>query len=336
MTRVTRLGALGGWVKQQCRSDWVRGPGVYAHYLIGNDTHWLAAGDEYSYMTEDGEEWTAGTSLGTGLQLRSVAYGNGAWTALGVDASNDNHLRAWRSDDGLTWELTDTGADEPIGVSATYGHGQHVHIAVRPFGGYTFFWTSADDGESWSNTLGVPMGTRPKIVTSATGYVIVSEEGIVKYSSNGLSSEARTHIYPYSVKDVASDGSRVVALQPIYTYSEEYPYPMGHRTAITNAVYSDDEGQTWTAVEMPSAGRGTALDPPVWSRIIYTNGEFVAVSEAGKCATSPDGEDWEYVGHLCKRVGSPLFAGSANRLMVLDPVDYLHPTSDWNYTYELL
>lgn len=334
MTRVTRLGALGGWVKQQCKSDWVRGPGINANYLAANDTHWLAAGDEYSYLTEDGETWTAGTSLGTGLELRSVTYGNGWWTALGIDTTDDNHLRAWRSDDGLTWDLTETGEDQPVGVSGTYGHGAHVHIAVRPFGGYTFFWRSGNDGETWSSTLGVPMGTNPKIVTTATGFVIVAKDGVVKYSADGTSSEDRTWIYPYETTDVASDGSRVVALQPIYTY-DPYPYPTGTRTAITNAVYSDDEGETWTTVEMPSAGRGSFLDPPIWCRITYTNGEFVAVSQAGKCATSFDGVEWTMVGHLCKRFASPLFAGSGSRVMVLGQVDYWNPTGDWNFTYQL-
>lgn len=307
--RTSRLGAHGAGVKSGCRSDWKSGPGVVCQCLSADSTDWVAGGTRYSYKTDDGKDWTTGTALAAGDQMLTMAYGNGWWTSLGINAVSSFTTRGWRSSNGLEWTEVITSGDVIEPISGTYGHDLHVHFGRPSFFGYTYVFYSADDGETWDSPDSVSMGDSRKIVSTSTGFLIWTQENLVDhtflYSTDAIEWDVTGgYMYmPTYVKDVTALGSRVVAL------------------SANAAWYSDDDATSWTEVEIPSPGYGGAE----WYRMTVANNSLIALSTAGRCITSTDGETWEKASPICRTLDFGLFVGSDTRVMILNR------QGDWNF-----
>ena len=229
----------------------------------------VAVGDLGTVLRSgDGASWTTADS-GTDQALRSVAYGNGVYLAVGGD-----HLEGviLRSTDGETWTDVTPGGLDSILYSVTWDGTGNRFVAA---------------GGHWRDEIGIVMAS----VDGSSG----------SWSTHTLTDMPTLH-------SVAAQGGEVIAvggdwLNPVIlrntgagnwetrsSPSEETLYSVGHgdtlwvATGERGTLLTSPDALTWTARE---TGTDFALRGAVWD-----GSDFVVVGDGGLVLDSADAAAW--------------------------------------------
>ncbi len=218
----------------------------------------VAAGDYGSVITSpDGLVWESQIS-GTDVHLQGVAYGEGRF----VVAGEIGRIRS--SEDGKNWTRRASGTGELLSA-VSYLDGQFLAV------GGNYAVVRSDDGVTWMNT-GAGGNKRLNGIAYGNGvYVAVGTQGFFATSANGINWDSQFGPATMDVRKVAFGGGVFVALG-------------SESTSDGRVVYRSVDGRTWTQV--PVKGSGILND------LVYADGRFLAVGEAGAVAQSVDGANW--------------------------------------------
>ena len=229
---------------------------------------------QFITSTDNGTTWLPGSggnafydadiSTGTYNQYTDIAYGNNRWVVVGQSGSF--LTRICSSPDGVTWTKRDTSGGQlpPSNSSKTisfagvsFDNNQFVAIGSNTAQSTLFKIFTSPDGDTWT---GRPIVLQPTDVSNTDTIASLN-----------------------SWQDVAYGNGTWVAVAS---------------TANTkNVIRSTDNGLKWISsydISNPSNPVDT-MSSRTWERIVYANGQFVAVSsKAGTdcIATSPDGIVW--------------------------------------------
>lgn len=221
----------------------------------------LMGGNSGLIMTSpDGTNWVEQFS-GMPVAVKSVACGPG----VGFVAVGSGSSVSWvaSSPDGVSWTpgIPSVGNEDLRGVA--YGAGRFV--AVGHYGGTE----SSETGEptTWINhTPGWGQYNNAGVWTG-TNFVVVSTEGMIRTSPDGIHWTLRDRPAERSLRCLACGAGLVVA--------------GGDGGTI---VTSDNQGANW-------ALQVSYIDTTI-NGIGYAAGTFVAMGAAGVILTSPDGTNW--------------------------------------------
>lgn len=251
----------------------VFGNGVFVagNYWYYDPVRWLTnVGASYGTMSAgvlftstDGLNWTLTPAPG-GLPVTSLAYGNGKFIASGSDQAF-----IYTSLDGRHWtpQVWQWLRAESVG-----------YAGGRFFAACEYDLYSSTDGAQWSpqgwfylwvNAASLAFGQN-RFVSSALW------EGVSYVSDDGLTWHDSTLCWPYNyLKAIAAGPNRFVAV------------PNDPSLTLLGTLLVSQDGVDWQEVD---TGTGQELEG-----VIYANGAFMAVGEAGAIVTSPDGLTWTAV-----------------------------------------
>lgn len=176
---------------------------------VGGDTGW--------YSFDGTSDWTAFAFTGSGINVRSVAFGNGTWVAVGN--YNDTGCGIWTSPDGVTWTRRDCApGDNELKKAVVYGKG--VFLAGGGLdGGIVKIIRSTDNGATWFiQSAGSPMDQDITTMAfdSGTGNFVAStgaNQGLdeVYLSTDGINWTA-VEMPPYSQSFKLKPGSAGIVI----------------------------------------------------------------------------------------------------------------------------
>jgi hypothetical protein len=242
-----------------------------------------------------------------------MAFADDQWFALGMrdlggsgeeDGTQDAAI--WRSDDGRTWvaaEIRAVDAEGDYSVVHDLVDVDGVLVAIGSWGAMQsdqlawVTWLSTDGGATWTESRDTPgpFGAMQAITPGGPGLVAAgwTYAGTIPYDSYFVTSrdgmawdEVGAPLVAAAVHGLGALGERLVAVGVDWTDP-----PLAYEAQPT-AWYSDDDGETWTAVELPGAAPDN-LDHP--QDVVPFNDGLVAVGgsmDVGSWIT-PDGETWE-------------------------------------------
>ena len=220
------------------------------------------------FTSPDGTTWTARDSApaGNNVRLRSVAYGDGRYVAVGESGEV-----LW-SADGVSWTAGSSGTTEGL-KGVAFGGG--VFVAV---GWNRTVLRSTDGGASWSPATAASddPGARIQGVThTGTGFVAVGGEPETWTRLAMTSPDGETWTRQqisgggwWTLSGVIAGNGKVRAFVPGFVYT------------------SLDDGVTWTDAPLPSGGPGANNS---LSAGAYGPGGFVACGTEGALYTAPPG-----------------------------------------------
>ena len=244
--------------------------------------------------------WERVEGLEPGATVQAVSFVEDRWFALGQVFPE---AAIWSSDDGRTWTRADIdGTGAPDEVTNAIGVAQlgETLVAIGSFGAMGtdqvawVTWTSDDGGATWtehrdgpaSHALHAIVPGGPGLIGAGWAYGGTTPfDSFIAVSSDGIGWELTEAVFPSTqVSSLAAFEGRILA---VGTASS----PSGFSSA---AWSSDDGGSTWSAAELPDAGRQfeTAYD------VIATDGGFVAAGggiDGAVAWLSADGATWERV-----------------------------------------
>lgn len=270
-----RADALDNWTTNQLN---IANPaGVHGTQLTGvaygNGTYvavgqYLGGDGGVIETSADGVSWTLRTSYpGSIYNLYDVAYGNGTFVAVGWDAYTGNNIVS--STNGVNWAAHTTiiyNVNRVIfagGLFVAAGDGQTINGTTN-----RNIYTSSD-GITWTaRNSGAPTTEVHSLGDVAYGaglYVAVDNNGYAHTSTTGISWTRRS-VGNFSKINFCND--RFIALA-------------NGSTGSTNYVSFD--GLTWTSMTKDTAS--------VFSRVIYSNGLYVALSGSA-LFTSTNATNW--------------------------------------------
>jgi len=230
----------------------------------------VAVGEFGSIVTsQDGVTWTNRIS-GTSYNLNGVTYGNGTFVAVGGGILT--------APDGVTWTERISGSLYDLN-GATFGNGTFVAVGYgssRPSGFHLSILTSPD-GVSWTSRtpLTIPSYYLYGVTYGNGTFVTVGGNGTILTSPDGVIWTERTPSWPspsFSVSGVTYGNGTFVA---VWNGTIETP---------GGTILTSPDGVTWT---LRSSGTSNELNG-----VTYGNGTFVAVGGNGTILTSPDGVIW--------------------------------------------
>ena len=218
--------------------------------------------------------WTAvsNSTFGTSA-IRSVAYGNNTWVAVGAGGNSVDGKIAYSTDNGRTW----TEAIQTIFV-----RGGFSEINVVTFGNGMFIAASgakiaySTDGRSWM-AINFPFSSSTHIRGIAYAnerWVLVAQGGNTAYSTDGINWTA--------VTTDALSGSNLERSGSIVFNNNRFVAVCNGRMAYTS------DGQSWTAVSNTGLSTGSIRG------IAFGNNRYVDVGNNGM-AYSTDGISWTAV-----------------------------------------
>lgn len=218
----------------------------------------VAAGDYGTVVTStDGLGWAPQVS-GTDVHLLGAAYGAGRFVVAGEIG------RVRSSEDGMNWTRRLSGTGELL-TTVSYLDGRFVAV------GGNYAVVRSDDGLTWMNT-GAGGNRRLNGIAYGNGvYVAVGTQGYFAVSENGINWDSQTGPATMDLRKVTFGGGVFVALG-------------SESTSDGHAVYRSVDGRTWSLVVV----KGSA----VLNDVVYADGRFLAVGEAGAVAESTDGANW--------------------------------------------
>ncbi|HEX7260900.1 MAG TPA: PKD domain-containing protein, partial [Luteolibacter sp.] len=131
------------------------GGNVYLNGIIYSGSQFVAVGVDYDFNTSlwtgaiytspNGTTWTRRHF--SGKELNEVAYGGGAYVAVG------NSGAMWKSTDGISWSPVSSGITSENINAISYGNGGFVAVGSAGSGG-TVVSLASTDGSNWTNTSG--------------------------------------------------------------------------------------------------------------------------------------------------------------------------------------
>lgn len=212
-------------------------------------------------------------SQGAVQTLESVAYGRGAFVAVGsggAGSGSGDSIGAWveTSTDGVTWTVQASGDGADAGgdySSLAYGSGGF--IAVDETDGHTF---TSTNGVNWADNTPKGALVAQQIEWDGTEYIVPVVTGLL-VSPDGTT---WTSIKLGPSSPIASS---IVKAGPTW---------YGVVNAGNSVTVSTSSNlTTWTPLS-------TGLSASAIGSLAHLGGLFVVVGDAGAVATSPDGTTW--------------------------------------------
>ena len=236
--------------------------------VAGGNNGIVALQDIAILKSDDGVSWKKITTDLTGyyMSLKSVAYGNGKYVAVGT------YKQIAVSDDGLKWELISWSSN-----SADY----HIYKVLFADGrffavGMSGVIRTSEDGRNWtayslpSNFFNAPADYLNDMydITYGNGKFVAACYLALISSTDGTTWE-----------EVKSTG-QLLSHQIVFGNNRFVTY--NHN----NFIVSED-ATTWIKHPMPDTGR--------YGLIRFCNDRFVFIYGSGGIYTSADGSTWEYM-----------------------------------------
>ena len=234
----------------------------------------------YQTVAGLGTSWTAGTTTTGKTDLKSIAYGNGIYVAVGGTAATASVVS---STDGLTW--IDRSANITALSAGTYSsviYGNGVFVAINNGGTVTSY---SANGNTW--TAG---GALPNVGSNLWNSIAYGNGRFVALQGNGGASTS----VAYSIDNGATWTSAPAGVGSSQTWSK-LVYGQGLFMAIATSsqvVATSPDGINWTirATGMPSSSNWKALafgntgGNPLWVAASNTSGTIGASIVAGATA----------------------------------------------------
>lgn len=244
---------------------------------------WTNSGSKFA-SSADALNWVSGNSLPG--WVRSIAYGNGQFVAVGDDSQNRS-AQIFTSADGVNWVKRESGTPGLL-ADVLYDGSQFLAVGCAPHGSCAGTVVTSADGVSWvqSNSgvpesvgglTGIGYGNGQYVALGGYGLIVTSDDGVNWF--NPLQDEPLE--MSGSLSSVGYGNGRFVAVGSLSDYS----------TFFVTSV----DGVSWDQTKMDTL-KGSTYG------IAYGNGLFVAVAGAfgtssgldteGAIATSADGMNW--------------------------------------------
>jgi photosystem II stability/assembly factor-like uncharacterized protein len=221
--------------------------------ITSNGTRSIAVGERgHVVLSDDGTNWRQAEHVPTRSTLTAVtAKGDQVW-AVGHDA-----VIIHSTDGGENWELQQSDPDLYQPLLDVFFIDQTNGFAM---GAYAYFLHTTDGGASWEEASLTDDDAAEEEV--ADGSLDGEDEGDVSYDY----SEYEDDFVDYHLNAMTSmpDGRLVIAAE------------------AGAGFYSDDQGASWTGVEMPYAGS-------MFSQLVTPQGSLLAFGLRGHVLESDDG-----------------------------------------------
>lgn len=219
---------------------------------------------EYSCYSIDGMNWIEGGLLSQedDVDFHDVAYGNGKFVSVASGRQNNSSDIVAYSTDGINWK----NAKMPMSTkwsSVAFGNGVFVAVAGKvPYdnGGTEISrYAFSNDGVTWELS-NFPSSKKWSRIRFGNGRFIAIADGSTAcyISADGKAWERGSLPSQSSWTDIA----------------------YGKGVFVTNGAYSEDNGKTWTAVDIGG------------QHVAFGGDKFVSVSTSGKFGYSTDGKNW--------------------------------------------
>ncbi len=206
--------------------------------------------------------------IGGSIVVYDIAYGNGLYVIVGSDGANN--ARIVTSTDGGTWTARThnfPAGDYPIYVAFVNG----VFLA----GGTGGKLSTSTDGETWTART-----TGHSNTISSLGY----GNGIYLMGASGGTLYSSTDLATWTSR---TSGFTVLESVQSIAYGNGI-WIIGGGNDSHFLRYSTNGTTGWTDIDSPF----NATDTDNVTALTYQRGYFIAASDAGKIATSPDGPNW--------------------------------------------
>ena len=235
-----------------------------------------------------GESWRQVGRLPLPADLNSVIWTGDRFAAVGTSGA------FLTSENGLTWDLHNTGADTDSFKDLVWTGDQFIVIAARSI------WTSPN-GQSWDKIVDDVGFSMVRIIQTDSLLLIVGRGGELLTSIDGLYWVARsTGLSDALLYDVAWSGSLFVVVGEDQIASSPDAITWTSRECPTAELKTVE----WTGNQFVAMGWGshllTSADVISWSTHPNVNAvdislfgeQLVAVDYGGKLLTSADGINW--------------------------------------------
>ena len=236
------------------------GEGKYV--AVGSNTGGSVGQAMYS---TDGISWTLSTNVPNQV-WNNVTYGNGKFVAI-----QGNYTMS--SNDGINWTAGSTSLIGQLLYGLAYGAGKFV---AQYYNGFVY----SSDGSTWTKVVFAKHGSR--IIFANNNFLSLSGSGdSATVSSDGV--------------NWTTTGDSLLKSTTIGGFTYGNGTFVGTTTAgIPKAIYSTNNGQTWTTVSVPTQP---------YIGMAYGNGLFVAVgynstSGVPQGIYSTDGITWTTASNL--------------------------------------
>lgn len=217
---------------------------------FGTNT-FVAVGNRIIRTSSDGITWTTRSSPFT--SLRSIAYGNGMFIAVGYGGS------VMTSNDGTNWVTRSSVNNNLDGI--TYAN--NIFVVIPEYNNNVL--TTAN-GISWSyRFFGGTTISLYSVAHGSTGFVVMGDQ------MTTTSTDGTNWIRHNSLNPVEFDG--ITSANGIYV-----------ATGVGGAIQTSTDGINWAS----QTGRQNDLNA-----VTYGNGRFVAVGKLGTILSSSSGVSWE-------------------------------------------
>jgi hypothetical protein len=236
------------------------------------------------FYSSTGTSWTEATTT-FDHSFTGVAYGNSRWVAVGQTSDESSGVIIYSDDSGVTWtEAISTGVS--LFNDVAYGNG----IWIASSRASQQYWST--DGITWT-----VIDLQNSITDQTSGFWlrdIVYGNGVwVGVGANGLV------VYSATPTDDTSwsRGAHSSEYDPLtgVNYGDGRFIAVGGGSGwAPKIIVSDDNGQTWTLITLPSEFTeiGNGIDD-----IAYGNSRWSAMTYKGEFLLSTDnGDTWSLVG----------------------------------------
>jgi hypothetical protein len=218
--------------------------------------------------TGRGQAWTVGTGL-TGASLRSVAFGNQTYVAVGDGASLFTANQSNTSSSGIGAWNPPVGNNLPVPVNS--------NLASVVFNGNSFVAMAADgqiiispSASNWTVATAVGSGVQWTSIAYGNGiYVAVGLGGSIKTNNRASVNTAWTTQTSHTTKDL---------------FGVTYVHGIFIAAGNAGALLTSPDGTNWT---VQNSGTTQNL-----YKAAYGAGEYVVVGNAGTVLSSPDAINW--------------------------------------------
>lgn len=247
-------------------------------------------------VSRDAKAWEV-VRIGTSVGLRAVTWGDGLFTAVG-DAGT-----VALSPDGQEWMVTTVGSSESL-TGAASGHGRTVVVGT----GGAIFWSV--DGSTWQRALSPTTADLAAVTFSGTRFVAAEGDGSNAPAPAGILASvdgvtwARTPI-PEAMffRALAGNGSRLLAAGAYCAGIS----PWGWCDPGALVSVSDDGGTSWSTTK-PQVG--------AFTDVVWTGSGFLALM-GSSTATSVDGLVWHPLWRSAAGPVAALTSGDAGLLVAV-------------------
>lgn len=228
-----------------------------------------ADGTNRVMTSPDGITWTMRTASAPNYWT-SITYGNGLFVVVGATGTS----RVMTSPDGITWTSRGSSVSQQW-YAVTYGNGLYVAVASgHDSGSAAGRVRTSPDGITWTNRTASATNSWASI-TYGNGMFVAAGNSTIMSSSDGIT---------WTTRYVDSNPNRLFS-SVVYAQGKFVYIGRIGGGGTTGFQMSSTDGITWT--DNPNFNFTGS-----WGDITYGDGLFVASSELGAIASSPDGIDW--------------------------------------------